>query len=155
MVVANVATAMYFSKVNPAASQVRKSWAYFGATVVSWFTGKLSYRDVCITKIAMSTSNSPMARSFRQRKGINLEMSENYVPPNEDPFYQELPSEPTDPWGSSFSSADPRSPRSSDATSSSGFLDPTPPKDPNVTYDSLRESNRRSYHEYQPARRQF
>lgn len=154
MIAANVATGMYFTKVSPGSSQMRKSWGYFGATLVSWFAGKLSYRDICITKIAMSTSNSPMARKFRERKGMNLEISENYVPPNEDPFYQELPADPVDPWGSSFSSSDPTSPRSGDAASSS-FLDPAPPKESSVTYDSLRESNRRSYQDFQPVRRQF
>ena len=151
MTLANLGVHLYFKNMNPGATQARRGWAHVGFTIFAWFSGKVAYRDICITKIAMSNSNSPLAQKFRQRKGMNLIYGENYVPPNEDPLYQELPADPVDPWGSSFSSAS-QDPDDRRQQSSTGFLDPNPANQ-EVTYDTLRERNRRSYQE--PIRRQF
>lgn len=155
MAVANIGVHMYYTRFNHGATQARRAWSHMGFTIGAWFSGKLSYRGVCMNKIAMSTSNSPLAQKIRQRKGMNLIYSDEYVPPNEDPMYQELPADPVDPWGSSFSSAhgDTRQ-ESSPGSRSSGFLDPGSEKtDPTVTYDNLREQNRLSYRPYEPVRR--
>ena len=157
MAVANIGVHLYHTNYRPGAPQGRRAWGHVAITCFAWLAGKMSYRDACINKIAMSGLDTHLVRELRKRKGLDVVYGDDYLPPNQDPTYQELPADPVDQWGSSFTSAvqDDNHPMSSRRSNEpSAFLDPdAPTTDNSVTYDSLRERNRRSFQE--PVRRQL
>lgn len=50
---------------------------FFGASLLGYFGGKMSYRSICQERLIASKSNSPFVNAIRKRQGVFVQSKSN------------------------------------------------------------------------------